>query len=142
MLCYLCIHACSYALPSDNYREFERMEKQKYGWGFGLEETETYYTIHLWDSRRVTWNYILFLVDYGNYRRMKTAPTPIKILNHSSLRKQWLVTESSIFLNNTFIITYKIIFCFIRSKKQKCIPHICYWNKIRYNWKIWTDINK
>lgn len=36
----------------------------------------THYTIHLWDSRSVTRNYILFLVDYTDYINKNLVPAP------------------------------------------------------------------
>lgn len=68
-------------------------ENRSRGLRLKLEETETYYTIHLWDSRRATRNYILFLVDYDNYKRKNTSLTPLRFFfNHATSRKQWIVT--------------------------------------------------
>lgn len=68
----------TYTLPSDNRGDCERGQKTEVGVGVGLKGTETYYTIHLWDSRRATWNYILFLVDYDNYKTKKAGLTPFR----------------------------------------------------------------
>lgn len=65
------VHVLEYTLQSDNYRNFQ-WGKEKKGGKQGKQGT--YYTIHLWDSRSVTRNYILFLVDYADYKKKNLVP--------------------------------------------------------------------
>lgn len=62
------VHVLEYTLQSDNYRNFQWGKEKKGG------KQGTYYTIHLWDSRSVTRNYILFLVDYADYKKKNLVP--------------------------------------------------------------------
>lgn len=67
------VHVLEYTLQSDNYRNFQwGKERKGEEWG----NQGTYYTIHLRDSRSVTRNYVLFLVDYADYKKKNLVPAP------------------------------------------------------------------
>lgn len=86
MPCSLSVHECSYTFPSDVRGTLDEQRNRRRGLGVGLEETEVYYSIHVRDSRRVTWHWISFLVDYDNYKMRKTGL--IRIRSFSILHLQ------------------------------------------------------